>query len=141
MSGIQTIAALEAIVIPSNALRSELTGWNMSGAISTSRRTWPRRRQMALVTSASSQKAILFLSPAAYFLEQNLDPARIERRSWSLALATHALSSPQPGTAEKILRRNWPQDSRADVILKTAMTPLSTADFPPVDDRFLLAEP
>jgi len=74
MSGIRTNAVLEAIVIPSNAPRSELTGWNMSGTIFTSRRTWPRRRKMAVVTSASSQKGILFPSPAAFFLEVHLDP-------------------------------------------------------------------
>ena len=74
MSGIPTSAVLEAIVIPSNAPRSELTGWNMSGTIFTSRRTWPRRRKMAVVTSASSQKGTLFLSPAAFFLEVHLDP-------------------------------------------------------------------
>src|SRR6516164_5267872 len=74
MSGIQTSAVLEAVVIPSNAPRSELTGWNMSGTIFTSRRTWPRRRKMAVVTSASSQKGTLFLSPAAFFLEVHLDP-------------------------------------------------------------------
>jgi hypothetical protein len=57
----------------------------------------------------------------------------IERRSWSRALAASALSSTQRGTAEKILRRTWPGDGRADVILKTAMSPTSTTDFPAAD--------
>ena len=41
------------------------------------------------------------------------EAARIERRSWSRALAASALSSPQRGSAEKILARNWPHDGRA----------------------------
>ncbi|MGY8683903.1 hypothetical protein Q2941_39965 [Bradyrhizobium sp. UFLA05-153] len=60
------------------------------------------------------------------------EAARIEHRAWSRALAAQALSSPQR-SAERILKSSWPHDPRAAAILKTAVSPTSTADFPPVD--------
>ncbi|MFH0297225.1 hypothetical protein AAFX91_08275 [Bradyrhizobium sp. 31Argb] len=62
------------------------------------------------------------------------DALRVDRRAWSRAITARALSSPQR-SAEKILRSAWPHDARAATILnlKAAVSPTSTADFPPVD--------
>jgi hypothetical protein len=59
---------------------------------------------------------------------------RVERRSWSRAITARALSSPQR-SAEKILARNWPHDSKAELILKGAASPSSTTNtgLPPHD--------
>jgi hypothetical protein len=59
----------------------------------------------------------------------------MERRSWSRILAAHALASLERGTAEKILRRNWPGDDRASMIYKAAVssTSLTTSGLPLID--------
>ncbi len=59
---------------------------------------------------------------------------RAEGRAWSRAIAAQALSSPQR-SAEKILRANWPHDSRAATKLKSAVSPTSTTNsgLPPHD--------
>jgi hypothetical protein len=56
-----------------------------------------------------------------------------EQRSWSRALAAQALSTCGHGKPETILRNSFPNDIRAAVILKAAVSPTSTSDFPPTD--------
>jgi hypothetical protein len=61
------------------------------------------------------------------------EAARIERRSWSRALASYALSYRDNWTPTQVLRKNWPNDTRASTIIKAAQNPTSTSDFPPHD--------
>jgi hypothetical protein len=61
------------------------------------------------------------------------EAARIERRSWSRAITARALASSERGSPERILRTNWPHDPKAQAILKAAVSPTSTADFPAQD--------
>jgi hypothetical protein len=64
---------------------------------------------------------------------EDLQNGRRERRSWSRAITAYALASSERGSPEKILRANWPHDPRAQAILKAAVSPTSTADFPAQD--------
>jgi hypothetical protein len=56
-----------------------------------------------------------------------------EARSMQRAIAAQALSTCGHGKAEKILKDHFPTDSRAAIILKAAVTPTSTSDFPATD--------
>ena len=60
---------------------------------------------------------------------------RVERRSWSRAIAARALTSSERGSPEKILKTHWPHDERAALILRGAVGPTSTASsgLPSVD--------
>lgn len=60
-----------------------------------------------------------------------LDPGGVlqsERRSWQRALAAHALATVQHGDAAKIAKAAWPNDERAQMITRGAVTPTTTAD-------------
>jgi hypothetical protein len=56
--------------------------------------------------------------------------ARVETRAWRRAIAASALGRLHAGDSTKILKSNWPGDDRAAAILKSAVNPTSTADFP-----------
>jgi hypothetical protein len=58
---------------------------------------------------------------------------RVERRSWARALAAQALSDYGRGRPEQILRDYFPLDDRAARILKSAVSPTKSSDFPPTD--------
>jgi hypothetical protein len=54
-----------------------------------------------------------------------------EQRSWHRAIAAKALSHFGANTTpQQLLEKNWPNDSRANLILRAAVNPTSRADFP-----------
>ncbi|MGY8677107.1 hypothetical protein Q2941_04740 [Bradyrhizobium sp. UFLA05-153] len=54
-----------------------------------------------------------------------------EQRSWYRAITADALSKLGRGKPETILKSEWPRDERAALIHKAAVSPTSTAQFPP----------
>jgi len=61
------------------------------------------------------------------------DALHLERRSWLRVIAVHALATAQNEYPATMLRRTWPRDERAALILKGAVSPTTTVDFPPSD--------
>jgi hypothetical protein len=61
------------------------------------------------------------------------EAARIERRAWARAITATALASAQRSTPSGLLRATWPGDARAASILKAAVSPTSTSDYPAQD--------
>jgi hypothetical protein len=58
----------------------------------------------------------------------------LERRSWHRAITADALARLKGGKSEAILKANWPTDHHASLLLKAAVTPMATTDWPyPVD--------
>jgi hypothetical protein len=58
------------------------------------------------------------------------DPAGMlqsERRSWTRALAGHALAASQRSDPYKIVKAAWPNDGRAQMIVRGGVTPTTTA--------------
>jgi hypothetical protein len=53
----------------------------------------------------------------------------LERRSWCRAIAAKALGA-RNLDPRKVLKAAWPDDQRAELILRAAQSPTSTADFP-----------
>ena len=53
-----------------------------------------------------------------------------ERKSWSRVLAACALAEIQKADPRKILRANWPNDDRAQSILRAAQSPTDTSSIP-----------
>jgi hypothetical protein len=53
---------------------------------------------------------------------------RAERRAWARAITCRALANNERGSAAQIMRRNWPHDGRAELILKSPVSPASTTN-------------
>ena len=56
-----------------------------------------------------------------------------ERRSWTRAIAGHALATVSAKNPDAIVRAAWPADVRAFMIAKAATTPLSRSQYPARD--------
>jgi hypothetical protein len=55
----------------------------------------------------------------------------LERRSWQRAISAKALGIARRGLdPRKVLKGAWPDDERAEIILRAAQAPTSTANFP-----------
>src|SRR4029077_9195375 len=50
-----------------------------------------------------------------------------DRRSWTRAIAAHALAASQKEDPTKIAKAAWPSDERAQIITRGAVTPTTTA--------------
>jgi hypothetical protein len=61
------------------------------------------------------------------------EAARSERRSWSRAIAAQVLAPIHGTSPEQLLRATWPNDTKASVVLRAAVSPTSTGDFPAQD--------
>jgi hypothetical protein len=61
------------------------------------------------------------------------DTSYSNKQSLVRAITASALAAREHGDAHRILRSAWPDDNRAQMILRAAVTPTSTADFPTFD--------
>lgn len=58
---------------------------------------------------------------------------RLEQRSWHRAIAAAALGTARRRDPATILKGAWPQDARAELVLRAATSPLPVTGFPPLD--------
>ncbi|WFU53024.1 hypothetical protein QA639_25465 [Bradyrhizobium pachyrhizi] len=63
------------------------------------------------------------------------EAARMERRSWQRAVACHAIASANGRklNPSRVLKAEWPSDTRAELILRSAVSPTDTTTFPGFD--------
>jgi hypothetical protein len=67
------------------------------------------------------------------FLPHDEDALRIERRSWHRGIAARALATLRNDDPARIAKTAWPNDARAQLITRGAVSPTSTANFPAND--------